>query len=507
MPTSAWAWVARAAGFPCPRGRGHAPIAPSRPMTDRGPPADEPRPQVSRLLPLALVLVLLMPGQAHAYIGPGAGFALAGSFFAVFAAIGSALLTFITWPVAAAVADALRLAGPAQGPVQAGGHPRPRRDGPRPDRDDARGGQAPAPRRAARPGLLQAAGHDGAAALAGRLVHVPDRGQPRQAQHLRLPHARPADLPREAQLGRDPPAPPVDPPGQVPHPAGQGRAAAAPQEPAVLEHPGRVRHLQLRPAGADHLARPRSSAACCSRRCASPTCAAPRGCSRITRPAAATRARRSAARSTTSSAPATSIRAELVGPQRPAPRRAGRPATAVHRARSTDPTAPVLEIDGARYELREGRLHRLGPGPLPRRPRRVGRRRLQVPAAGHRARVRPVRHADQHRPRASGDAGRLPVGVFDLPGQEAGHVRHARPGRGHLGAQRGRHQRRPFHPAVPRHGRRARGDVPRRARQGAARAGRLRLRRHRPAPAHVLARHRREAPGPSRCRAASPAAT
>ena len=57
-----------------------------------------PARKVSRLLLLALVLVLLMPGQAHAYIGPGAGFALAGSFFAVFAAIGSALLTFITWP-------------------------------------------------------------------------------------------------------------------------------------------------------------------------------------------------------------------------------------------------------------------------------------------------------------------------------------------------------------------------------------------------------------------------
>jgi predicted AlkP superfamily phosphohydrolase/phosphomutase len=52
-----------------------------------------------RLLPLALILVLLMQGQAHAYIGPGAGFALAGSFFAVFAAIFSALLTFITWPI------------------------------------------------------------------------------------------------------------------------------------------------------------------------------------------------------------------------------------------------------------------------------------------------------------------------------------------------------------------------------------------------------------------------
>ncbi len=53
----------------------------------------------SRLLLLVVVLVLLMPGQAQAYIGPGAGFALAGSFFAVFAAVASALLTFITWPV------------------------------------------------------------------------------------------------------------------------------------------------------------------------------------------------------------------------------------------------------------------------------------------------------------------------------------------------------------------------------------------------------------------------
>jgi predicted AlkP superfamily phosphohydrolase/phosphomutase len=55
--------------------------------------------KASRLVLLGLLLVLLLPGQAHAYIGPGAGFALAGSFFAVFAAIGSALLTFITWPV------------------------------------------------------------------------------------------------------------------------------------------------------------------------------------------------------------------------------------------------------------------------------------------------------------------------------------------------------------------------------------------------------------------------
>jgi predicted AlkP superfamily phosphohydrolase/phosphomutase len=53
----------------------------------------------SRVLLLAVLLVLLAPKPALAYIGPGAGFALAGSFFAVFAAIFSAIFTFLTWPI------------------------------------------------------------------------------------------------------------------------------------------------------------------------------------------------------------------------------------------------------------------------------------------------------------------------------------------------------------------------------------------------------------------------
>jgi predicted AlkP superfamily phosphohydrolase/phosphomutase len=53
----------------------------------------------SRLLLLTLLLVLLAPTPAQAYIGPGAGFALAGSFFAVFAAVFSAFLTVLTWPL------------------------------------------------------------------------------------------------------------------------------------------------------------------------------------------------------------------------------------------------------------------------------------------------------------------------------------------------------------------------------------------------------------------------
>jgi len=51
------------------------------------------------LLLLAVLLVLLIQSQAHAYIGPGAGFALAGSFLAVFAAIFSAVLGLLTWPI------------------------------------------------------------------------------------------------------------------------------------------------------------------------------------------------------------------------------------------------------------------------------------------------------------------------------------------------------------------------------------------------------------------------
>jgi len=52
-----------------------------------------------RLLPLAVVLVLLSPAPAQAYIGPGAGFAVVGSFLVMFAAIFSAIIALFTWPI------------------------------------------------------------------------------------------------------------------------------------------------------------------------------------------------------------------------------------------------------------------------------------------------------------------------------------------------------------------------------------------------------------------------
>ncbi|MDK1031961.1 MAG: hypothetical protein QGD94_08150 [Planctomycetia bacterium] len=48
---------------------------------------------------LGVVLVLAIHSQAQAYIGPGAGFALVGSFLVMFTAVLSAILGLWTWPL------------------------------------------------------------------------------------------------------------------------------------------------------------------------------------------------------------------------------------------------------------------------------------------------------------------------------------------------------------------------------------------------------------------------
>ncbi len=48
---------------------------------------------------LAIVVIALSPERAHAYIGPGAGFAVGGSFLAVFAAAFSAFVMIVSWPI------------------------------------------------------------------------------------------------------------------------------------------------------------------------------------------------------------------------------------------------------------------------------------------------------------------------------------------------------------------------------------------------------------------------
>ncbi|HEY8517288.1 MAG TPA: alkaline phosphatase family protein [Candidatus Binatia bacterium] len=60
---------------------------------------EKPRGTACRLAAALAGLALLAPQSAEAYIGPGAGFAFAGSLFLLLAALGLALLTILLWPL------------------------------------------------------------------------------------------------------------------------------------------------------------------------------------------------------------------------------------------------------------------------------------------------------------------------------------------------------------------------------------------------------------------------
>ena len=47
----------------------------------------------------SLLLWLAWPGSAHAYVGPGAGMTLIGSFLGLLAAVGLALWALLLWPI------------------------------------------------------------------------------------------------------------------------------------------------------------------------------------------------------------------------------------------------------------------------------------------------------------------------------------------------------------------------------------------------------------------------
>ena len=52
-----------------------------------------------KLLLFTIFIVLAIPAQAQAYIGPGAGFAVVGSFLVMFTALLSVLVALFTWPI------------------------------------------------------------------------------------------------------------------------------------------------------------------------------------------------------------------------------------------------------------------------------------------------------------------------------------------------------------------------------------------------------------------------
>jgi len=57
------------------------------------------RRRILKVACLAAAVILAAPSEAQAYIGPGAGFAVAGSFLVMFTAVLSGVLALFTWPV------------------------------------------------------------------------------------------------------------------------------------------------------------------------------------------------------------------------------------------------------------------------------------------------------------------------------------------------------------------------------------------------------------------------
>ena len=57
------------------------------------------RRQVFRRIFIAVLLLLVLTPPAHAYVGPGAGFAVLSSFLTLFLASLQAIFAFLTWPI------------------------------------------------------------------------------------------------------------------------------------------------------------------------------------------------------------------------------------------------------------------------------------------------------------------------------------------------------------------------------------------------------------------------
>jgi len=71
----------------------------------------------TRLLPLMTAVaaaVLLLPGTAFAYVGPGAGLTMIGALWAVILALFAALFFVVAWPVRRMLRQARHRKTPAQ---------------------------------------------------------------------------------------------------------------------------------------------------------------------------------------------------------------------------------------------------------------------------------------------------------------------------------------------------------------------------------------------------------
>ena len=298
-----------------------------------------------------------------AYIGPGAGFALAGSFLAVFGAVLSAVSMVLLWPVRRLLPAAVPPPAAEAAAVQAGRHPGAGRAGPRPDRRSCwREGKLPHLAALREQGCFKP--------LASTLPPISPVAwssfqtgvESRQAQHLRLPHP---DLqtyqPKLSSVEIRPPRRIASAWASIAVPLGKADVRllrkSRPFWNILSDHgifscilrvpitfpPEKLRGVLL-------------SAMCV------PDLRGTQGMFSLLHHAAA-RARRNgpAAKCIAVERDGNTIRGELVGPDNPFRTDRSAAQGAVHRHAQRPTTRPTLKIDGATHELQQGRVHRLDP--------------------------------------------------------------------------------------------------------------------------------------------------
>ena len=147
----------------------------------------------SSLSLFALILLaafLFAPTPAHAYAGPGAGFAVLSSFWTLFVAFLYSAYAMFTWPFRHILRLLRRRKAYGKRNDQASGDPRFRRYGPRTHGTFHRRRPPSELSQTPRAGNFPQTSHDLSCYFARCLVDVHDRSESRQAQHLRFPRAR-----------------------------------------------------------------------------------------------------------------------------------------------------------------------------------------------------------------------------------------------------------------------------------------------------------------------------
>ena len=188
-----------------------------------------------------------------AYVGPGAGFAFIGSFLSLLAGFLLGAASILLWP--------FRMAVRAITGKQGYRHAKVKKliflglDGLDPSLAERymAEGKLPNLSRLREPGRLPPPAHHLPGALAGGLVHLRHRRQPRAPRHVRLPQPRPEVLHAGARLRPRAPARARAQNRQVPHPAQPADRRDAPQEPHLLAHPRRTSHRLHHPPRPHHL--------------------------------------------------------------------------------------------------------------------------------------------------------------------------------------------------------------------------------------------------------------